>query len=175
MAQVDKEMQKIFDAYLEKFDDDFVVAANHTTRIMEREAKNLFNSMITQFYKYHTTSYIRHWEGRPGTEEGQNLFSAFHMVKKHSDKLEYFDIFMDAEDMTGGYRHHSKEQVFDYVYEGVRFSYKKKHMTWSGSYNGEHFSCKNCSLAEAFTKFFSEYEDNIIPVFMDKWRSLGWL
>lgn len=175
MANVDASMQKILDDYLQKFDDDFVVAANHTTRLMEQEAKDLFNSMITQFYKYHTTSYIRHWEGRPGTEEGQNLFSAFHMKKKHSGKLEYFDISMNANDMAGGYRRHSKEQVFNYVYEGVRFSYKKSHMTWSGSYNGKYFSCQNCSLEGAFNKFFDEYEDMIIPVFMDRWRSLGWI
>ena len=175
MANVDASMQKILDDYLQKFDDDFVVAANHTTRLMEQEAKDLFNSMITQFYKYHTTSYIRHWEGRPGTEEGQNLFSAFHMKKKHSGNLEYFDISMNANDMAGGYRRHSKGQVFNYVYEGVRFSYKKSHMTWSGSYNGKYFSCQNCTLESAFHKFFDEYEDMIIPVFMNKWRSLGWI
>ena len=175
MANVDASMQKILDDYLQKFDDDFVVAANHTTRLMEQEAKDLFNSMITQFYKYHTTSYIRHWEGRPGTEEGQNLFSAFHMKKKHSGKLEYFDISMNANDMAGGYRRHSKGQVFNYVYEGVRFSYKKSHMTWSGSYNGKYFSCQNCSLEGAFNKLYDEYEDMIIPVFMDRWRSLGWI
>ena len=148
---------------------------NNFPRIMEQEAKDLFNSMITQFYKYHTTSYIRHWECRPGTEEGQNLFYAFHITKKHSDRLEYFDISMNASDMAGGYRRHSKEDVFNYVYEGVRFSYKKKRMTWSGSYNGKYFACQNCTLEEAFQKFFGEYEDTIIPVFMDKWRSLGWI
>lgn len=172
---IDKAIDERINALLEKLDMDFVSTANYATKQMKKEIVDVYNSMITQFYKYHTKSYIRHWEGRPGTEEGQNLYSGLKIIDHHSGRFNWFVAKIDASEMTGGYQHHSKSKVLDFVYSGTRFETKKSYltMTWVGSYKDDYLSVKNVTLKHAFNQFFENYAENFTKVFYSRWRSLG--
>lgn len=174
---IDDALQKIVDYYTEKADADFITAMEHATDIMQQEAKNMYDAMIAQFYKYHTTSYIRHWEGKPGTEQGSNLYYAAkigkNIKKKYSYGVPYLDIDINADGMAGGYQRATKEEVLDYVLTGTRFAYKNVRMSWSGKYIGKYFSCDG-TIERAFSMFLDHYESIATPIFMDKWRTLGW-
>lgn len=178
-SKIDEAIDKLIDekinALLEKFDKDFVSTANYATKQMKKEIIDVYNSMITQFYKYHTKSYIRHWEGRPGTEEGQNLYSGLRIIDHHSGRFNWFVAKIDAKEMVGGYQHHSKNKVLNFVYSGTRFETKQggRAMTWVGSYESDYLSVNDVTLKQAFHQFFENYGENFSKVFYSRWKSLG--
>ena len=176
MSSIDDFIEEITMMVVKKFEKDFDSTANYSTKIMKKEAINMYNSLITQFYKYHTKSYIRHWEFRPGTEQGQNLYHGLHVEDHHSGNINSFKIKIDGSDVEGGYEYHSTDEVMDFVANGIRFTADSANasMIWRGSYNSTYFNVHNVTLKQAFQKFFQEYDDIYREIFLERWYSLGW-
>ncbi len=183
--EIKKEIKK---QLIEQVKNDIPVAMDYMVDELQREATNMYNSLITQFYLYKTTSYIRHWEGHPGTMKGSNLYYAFHARKLHKNGLPYLFIRIDAEDMADGYKLDKKEDVLDYVLAGKRWPYEftrendageevpsmsKEDTTWSGTYQGKYFSYRGVPN-EIFDSFFENFENIATPIFFSKFHELGW-
>lgn len=146
---------------------------------MYKEAITMYDSFVQQFYLYETTSYIRHWEGRPGTEQGQNLYFGKD-IRKISRKPKLI-IYLPKDSgyvpngggqmsgpMEDDYRFNTAEEVLNYVFGGIRFPKNikqgekswtlKSNLMWSGSYNGEYFSCQNVTMRQAFEIFNNNFD-----------------
>lgn len=197
LADAKKEIKKeVIKQLKEKAKEDIPAAMEYTVDELQREATNMYNTLITQFYLYRTTSYVRHWEGRPGTMKGSNLYYAFHARKLHKNGLPLLSIRIDAEDMADGYKLDSKEGVLDAVLMGIRWPYdfskkdsegktvkdsngspvpamNKADMTWSGSYQGKYFAYRGVP-EEIFDSFFENFENIATPIFFRKFHELGW-
>ena len=135
---------------------------------MYKEAMNMYDDFITQFYYYETTSYIRHWEGRPGTREGQNLYFGKD-IRKYTRKPKLV-IYLpkdagyvsngggQAEPMADDYRFNTAQEVLDYVYSGIRFPQKfGPELIWRGEYSGKFFSYVG-TMEDAFNKFNMDFD-----------------
>ena len=160
-----------------KASDDIPVAMDYMVDELKDETTKMFNSLIAQFYEYETRSYIRHWEGKPGTKKGSNMLYAFHCRKLHRNGYPYLMIHIDADDVAGGYQWGSVNQVVDFVMSGVRFPWEQgeqmQRMEWSGSYDGKYFSYRGTPY-EIFDSFFEHFEDIAAPIFFKKFKALGW-
>lgn len=179
--KIDKAFREYAEAVIkeikEKAHNDIPVAMDYMVDELQRETTNMFNSLITQFYNYETKSYIRHWEGKPGTRKGSNMYYAFHCRKLHKSGYPYLMIHFDADDVAGGYQWGSEAQIVDFVMSGVRFPWEQgeqmQRMEWSGSYEGKYFSYRGTPY-EIFDSFFEHFEDIATPIFFAKFHSLGW-
>ena len=168
---IDKSLEAIVAYYVDKADKDFLTSMDYAVDELHREVKNMYDSLITQFYSYKTTSYIRHWEQRPGTMKGSNLYYGLHIKKRHSSGMAYLYWEINGDDMAGGYQWDTPEGVLKSVMEGGRGPLM---IPWSGYYAGKYFSYKGIP-EDIFKSFDNTYEDILTPIFMKKWRSLGWI
>lgn len=177
LADAKKEIKKeIKKQLLAKAKEDIPVAMEYMIDELHHETTNMYNTLITQFYLYRTTSYVRHWEGKPGTMKGSNLYYAFHARKLHKNGLPYLLIHIDAEDMADGYKLDKKEDVLDAVLMGIRWPFEFKNspeMEWSGHYEGKYFSYRGVP-EEIFDSFFDNFENIATPIFFTKFHELGW-
>lgn len=161
---------------MEEFRHDAPIAMDYMVDELQRETTNMFNSLITQFYSYVTTSYVRHWEGKPGTGKGSNMYYAFHAKKRHKGKYPYLMVKIDADDVAGGYRWGSPTQVVDFVMSGTRWpwEYGSMHiMEWTGAYSGKYFAYRGTPY-DIFESFFENFENIATPIFFKKFHELGW-
>lgn len=179
MAQdIDSALEELKEYYIQKAKDDLVIAMDYANDKMFEELNNMYNTFIKQFYRYKTKSYIRHWEGVPGTKKGTNLYYGNHIKIRYSNKLPYLDININSEDMAT-YKHDSAETVLNQVLSGTLEVHGSKGYTvysreWTGKYIGKYYSFEG-SPNDAFLNFYDQFMDIFIPVFMNKWNSLGWL
>lgn len=178
MQNIDKTIDEMVDYYVRKAKDDFVIASKYSNNEMFNELNNMYSTFIRQFYRYKTRSYIRHWEGIPGTQKGTNLYYGNNIKIRHSGGIPYLDISFNADDMAE-YRHDSAESVLNQVMSGTLEIHGSKggivyEREWTGRFRGKYFSYDG-NPTDAFSAFYKQFEDIFIPVFMNKWRSLGWL
>lgn len=176
---------------------DYRKAISRTTTVMTNELNDMYKTFIDQFYQYKTTSYIRHWEGYPGTGHGQNLYFGNDISRTYSADPE-IDINFSGAKMDGGYpysidRNHP-EVVLEKVMSGIRFPYKRKKLTdiekinkknkarkynsryslnWKGQYKGKYFKYKGV-MQDAFDQFEKEFDDIAETIFYEEWAKLGW-
>lgn len=175
---IDSAIEELKNYYIEKACDDFIIAANYANSEMYKELNNMYDVFIRQFYKYKTETYIRHWEGVPGTKKGTNLYYGNRIKVRYSRGVPYLDINIDGENMAG-YQHDSPSTVLDQVLSGELEVHGSKgktvySRTWEGKYKGKYYSYKG-SPNDAFLNFYDHYMEIFTPVFMKKWRNLGWL
>lgn len=156
---------------------DIPIAMDYMVDELKEETTKMFNSLITQFYEYETTSYVRHWEGKPGTKKGSNMYYAFHCRKLHKGGYPYLMIKFNADDVAGGYQWGSEAQVVDFVMSGVRFPWEQgeqmQRMEWEGSYSGKYFSYHGTPYS-IFESFFENFDNIATPIFFKKFGELGW-
>ena len=155
---------------IEKYNKDFYEIANEVNDLYFKEANKIYNSFIHDYYLYETDFYIRHWEGRPGTKSGTNLYYG-NQMKIHRGKDPYFDIIFDGSEMADDYEYDSADKVLDNVIFGIRgvppFWVKR----WGSKYNSRYFHYKG-SLMGAFTKFINNYEEMATSAFMRRWKKI---
>lgn len=169
----DEMVSMIVDAYSEKFEKDYTRIANEVNDIYYNDVDKMYDSFIQQYYTYHTKSYIRHWEGVPGTGKGTNLLYG-KQFKKHKGKDPYFEIRYDGSDMAGDYQHDNADDVISQVASGIRGVSPYWTMPWSGKYNSRYFHYSG-TLDGAIETYLDTFEDRMTPVFMRRWRKAGWL
>ena len=158
---------------------DFYKCARRTNNILYNDVTNMYNTLITEFYKYHTTSYIRNWELFTGTEEGQALYFGGDFRKDNDNRISprlYIDFSGDRMDAEGAkHQHHSNQQVLDYVMSGIRFivpGTTKGMMTVDPStmsFHGTAFHFAGGTIQEAFDKFDRDFPDLSADVFYRMW------
>ena len=175
--EVDKLINEIVDYYVQKAEEDFPIASTFANNEMYDELNKMYDSFIRQFYRYETQSYIRHWEGSPGTKTGTNLYYGNQIKKRMSYGLPYLEIDFDARNMAG-YRRDSADTVLNQVMSGELQVHGSKGYVvysreWTGSFRGKYFSYTG-KMDDAFSRFYDKYEDHYLSAFMIKWRQLGW-
>jgi len=166
-------------------------AIRYVNNEMYDEAVKMYDTFIDQFYSYKTTSYVRHWEGVPGTQEGQNLYFGKDIRKftKHpklvinlpSDAGYVSNGGGQAEPMANDYRFNTSTEVMEYVFSGVRFpdfiTYKKRGgnslMTWEGRYKGTYFYY-NGTMENAFNKFNEDFDKIAMRAVRKYLKTLGY-
>lgn len=161
--------QEILDSYMEKFENDFIEVANEVNELYFNQANKMFDSFIAQYYSYITSSYVRHWEGKPGTGKGTNLYYAKNF-KIHRGKDPYFELYIEANSrMADDYQHDSADQVIQNVMDGIRGVPPYWVRSWSGTYSSRWFQFEG-TPTDAFRTFLDNYEDMMYPVFMRRWK-----
>lgn len=170
-------------------------AIRYVNNEMYDEAVKMYDTFIDQFYSYKTTSYVRHWEGVPGTCEGQNLYFGKDIRKYTKHPKLVINLPNDAgyvsngggqekEPMTDDYRYNTAREVLEYVFEGVRFpdtfEYKiwkdrgeNSLMTWEGRFKGNYFYY-NGTMENAFNKFNGDFDKIAMRAVRKYLKSLGY-
>lgn len=157
--------------YQEKFDNDFLKVANDVNDLYFKEVNKIYDSFIEQYYSsYETSSYIRHWEGVPGTKHGTNLLYG-KQNKIHRGKDPYFEIDYNASDMADDYKYNSADQVLTQVMVGIRGVPPYWSQLWYGKYNSRYFHYTG-ALMDAYDYFLSNYKTMMRPVFMRRWKKI---
>ena len=149
-------------------------AVRYTYKVLEKEAQNMYDTFIEQYYYYETTSYYRHNAG-VGTGWGDNLYygrigkgaSGINMVKTGSVKD--FDIYTLYTNFSGehmeGYRYNTPDEVLEQVIGGIRgVPQKGWSVPWTGSYSCKYFKYKG-KMREAFDNFDSDFEKHEARIF----------
>ena len=118
MNDLDSAIIEIANYYTQKAEEDFVVAANYANNEMFDEFNRMYDTFIKQFYNYKTSAYIRHWEGRPGTKKGSNLYYGNQTTKHITGGLPYIDFKFDSSQMADDYQHDSADTVLNQILSG---------------------------------------------------------
>lgn len=172
----EKYVNNIMKEYVEK---DIDKSIRYTNNELYNEAVNMYNSFIKQFYQYKTKSYIRHWEGVPGTKEGQNLYFGIDIKKNNGWKptlsIRFPDDLGYVTEMADGYQHDSPEDVLNYVSQGYRFIYKNQYkiMTWTGNYIGKYFKYGGV-MKDAFDEFDNQFDKIAKNIIKKQLEHLGY-
>ena len=173
---IDEAIDSVVEEYIQelkqKAESDFLKVANEVNELYFKQANRMFDSFIEQYYNYRTSSYVRHWEIRPGTGHGSNLFYAKDF-KIHRGKNPYFELNIDTNLMADDYQHDSAAQVIQNVMNGIRGVPPYWIMPWSGTYSSRWFYYQG-EPAKAFAEFINRYPEMMRPVFLRKWKNLGW-
>lgn len=163
---------------MEQVEKDLDSAIRSTNNIMYKEASDMYDSFIYQYYLYETTSYIRHWEGIPGTKQGQNLYFGKD-IRKNNGHKPTLGIYLPknagyVNKMDGGYQYESDpSNVLQNVLNGFRGVPGKWTIPWYGSYEGKYFSFKG-TMEHAFDTFNSHFNDIAMVVLSMEMRNLGY-
>lgn len=173
MAKNDLQKQKegIVNDYIKTAKSDFWKVIQDVNKELYQEARSMYYSFIDQFYKYKTTSYIRHSQPRPGTQKGVNLYFGTQIKMIHGKRPKLVVAF-DASDMDGGYQYDDKETVLDLVMGGIRFTGEQT-MYWRGSYSGKYFGYVGTPEG-AFNLFNDTFDSVAASVFYPLWAKFGY-
>jgi len=169
--RIAEKYEKEINEYVDKFEEDFYIVSNETNEIFFDEANKIYNSFIKEYYKYKTKSYIRHWEKKPGTGKGTNLFYG-NQNKIHRGLDPYFEIMFDASKMKDDYQHDDAETVLQQVMEGTRGVPPYWTEPWDNAgkpYKTKYFEFTG-NLMDAYYHFLDNYNDKMTSVFMRKWK-----
>ena len=101
--------------------------ANRTAMKMRNKLIDVYDAIIDEFYSYKPTSYRRH-DAPAFQPVGTNLYRAIQQSKNKAPKLmphpHTIDggISLNASDMADyNYQYNTKEEVLDYILDGIRF------------------------------------------------------
>lgn len=182
---IDKLIDKKIDGILDKMEKDFIDITNEINDIYFKEANKMYDRYMAQYYKYQTKSYVRHWEGRPGTCKGANLFYG-KRFKIHRGKDPYFELEVDSSKMADDYQHDSAFDVLTQIMAGANIIYGSQEYQvwerdfgnpktgWTGEYNSRYFKFTG-TLEEAFYELINTYDKKIYPLFKTRWKKRGWI
>lgn len=169
----DEQTKEYVESMLAKAESDLEIVMNEVNELYFKQANKMYDTFIKQYYKYKTISYIRHWEGAPGTRKGTNLYYG-KRFKIHRGKHPYFEINIDSSRMANDYQRDSASQVLQNVLNGIRGVPPYWFEPWVGNYKSRYFEYQG-DPAKAFATFLDNYEDMMYPVFMRRWKKLGWM
>ena len=166
----EKQKKDIIKKALHKAELDFMVCARRINNDIYDDVNKMYRTLIEQFYDYETSSYIRHWEGKPGTRHGENLLYGNQIRKNnqasHSPKL---IIDFSGENMAP-YKHQTTDKVLDYVMNGVRFPIGPMLVDTSRmEYYGKHIQFQGGTIQDAFDKFDKEWDEIAENAFYSIW------
>lgn len=162
------------DSIVKRAMSDFEKCARKVNDEMHDEVTNMYHTFIETFYEYHTVWYIRHDELWPGTEHGENLFRGSKFKKDNKHLKLHVDF--SAENMDGGYKFNTPDQVLNYVMSGIRFKMESgdsmEIMTVDPNtmvYRGKYFSYKGGTIRDAFDEFGRQWDKLSSQAFYSKW------
>lgn len=180
---IDKLIDEKIDKVLDKMEKDFVDITNEINDIYFKEANKIYDHYMTQYYKYRTKSYIRHWEGKPGTGKGANLFYGKNF-KIHRGKNPYFELEVNSSKMADDYQHNSAFDVLTQIMAGANIIYGSDGYQvwerdfgvhgWTGVYSSRYFKYKG-TLDETLYELIYTYNKKIYPLFKTRWKKRGWI
>lgn len=137
---------------------------NKASEEILKEAKQMYDVFIDQYYKYKTTSYYRHDVGI-GTGTGMNLYRAqdFGFDTSVSDQYQDMGIVANLKNVKikynpnnmAKYRKFPRARVLDMIINGIRGVPGYTDSYWEGEYNGKYFSYKGV-MKNAFDEFLRE-------------------
>lgn len=183
-SKIDSIVDDYMYAISDIIDKDIDKSIRHANNEMYNEANKMYDTFITQFYKYKTKYYIRHWEGIPGTQQGYNLFLGKDIRKdsKHSKLIinSPSDFLYKSngggqysEPMSDDYKIDSARDVLESVMSGYRFPHFSNPMVWKGSYKGKYFKYDG-EMGEAFNKFNTYFDDIAEGIIYNSLKKLGY-
>ena len=152
---------------------DYYKVVNELNKELYKDVVQMYDTFITQFYAYKTTSYIRHGQTVPGTQTGESLFRAqdFRIGGNYYNPT--LIINFAPNDMGTTYQYDSAENVFDYVMHGIRFPYFNNLLNWTGTYRGKYFSYRGIPQ-HAFQLFGDTFNEIAERGFRKKWSKTKW-
>lgn len=159
-----KMADNIYDQIKDRIHKDFLKCAGRTNEMMFQEANAMYRTLIEEFYDYETTSYKRHFEGKPGTRHGENLTYA-NKIKKGYKHTPILHMELSAEGMSNNppYEYHTPAEVLNCVTSGVRFMLPgtpQGMMTidlTEMEYHGKYFHFSGGTINDAFEKFRQDW------------------
>lgn len=172
---LEDKIKPILKQVLKKANNDFMACARRTNKIILNDITKMYKVFIEQFYYYQTTSYVRHFEGKPGTRRGENLLYGqnFRIDNRasHSPKL-YVEF--SGDEMVGGYEHDSPDQVLDCVLAGIRFPYATGESgpmieNTTFEYYSKYFQYKGETIRDAFDEFERRWDKTSSDAFYSMW------
>ena len=140
MSKTDKVVKKMNEKYVEalneKYERGLDLIAEVVTKTAEdiyRDARDIYDQCIEQYYMYKTKSYYRHYVGK-GTGTGENLYYSNQIKlsyttcygRKIPDKFsvemnaKHMDGYKPWKDSEGVWHSVNKESVLEYVMSGKR-------------------------------------------------------
>lgn len=171
-------LKDLLDSYtkenMKKAKKDFERIIWNINKELKSETSKMYDSLIDQFYSYHTTSYIRHGQTKPGTENGLSLYRANSITTGGSYKNPTLIIDINSRDMNVDHQYDTDSKVLDYVMYGIRFPYFSP-MSWKegGSYKGKYFNYTGTPL-HVFQNFDADFENIVEKIFYPQWKNSGW-
>lgn len=146
---------------------------------MRDEAERLYDKLIEKYYRYKTISYIRHWEGRPGTRQGQNLYGGKKIImnNNHNPYLIVDPKLFGEEGVAGGYQHDEPYDVVQQVLDGIRGVHRSEppffwEQKWNAEYHSMLFEYQRGTMRNAFRKFNYRFDDIAEGLFYKEWDKL---
>jgi len=139
------------------FSEALVYGLNYAYSELYREAFQMYDHFIDQYYSYVTKSYYRHGVGI-GTGTGENLYRGS-QIKLITGQNPDLIIEFSGADMAG-YKYDSTDTVLGIVMKGGRgIPGRKGFSMWGGSYSGKYFSVGDTTPDRAFTLFINYLPD----------------
>ena len=137
----------------------------YTFKELEKEAQDMYDSYIEQYYEYETKSYHRHNAGI-GTGWGDNLYygrtsegskGINAVITKSKNGFLSYTLYTNVSgDKMEKYRYNTTDEVLEQVMSGIRgVPQKGWWIPWTGKYYGKYFS-----YSGAMDKAFQCFDDN---------------
>lgn len=173
---LNEKLKPVLEKALKRAESDFMKCARRINTKICDDVQKMYKTFIEQFYEYETTSYIRHFEGVPGTRYGENLSYPGKGIRKnnqtsHSPKL-YVEFWASEMSNSPKYEYHKPEEVLDYVMNGVRFTTGKGYTLPADtkfSYIGKYFSYFTDTIQDAFDLFDKDWDRISSNAFYSIW------
>lgn len=178
--KLEKAIKKSIDDAMEQVSKDLKSSIVKTNNILYEEAVNMYDSYIRRFYEYETTSYIRDYEGQPGTKEGSYLYEGKKgaIAKKNGhNPILMVDPYLFGRNMPErqkDYQYDSPERVMELVSKGIRFYHDNILYTWSYLYKGKYFEFSGGSMLDAFNEFNNQFDDLAESLIRKEMNKLGY-
>ena len=174
---LDAIIEKKTNELIDKLEKDYLEVANEVNEIGYKEANKIYDSFIKDYYSYETKSYIRHWEGRPGTGKGSNLYYGKNF-KIHRGKNPYFELGIYDSKMADDYQYDSAIDVLTQIMAGANVITGAKgemvwFRSWRGTYKSKYFQYSG-TLDDALFTFLNEYDTMMVDMFKRRWKQKGW-
>lgn len=166
-------LNNLVDYYKMKASKDFDKVITQVNDEMYDEAIKMYDTFITQYYSYKTSSYVRYGETRPGTGMGTRLFYGQNITKNNHKHTLTIDISGDDLSQDSKPYKDDPDFVMMNVFSGYRGIPGFWLIDWTGEYNGKYFSYKG-TMKDAFSQFGFYFTSIARESFLPKWRKLGW-
>lgn len=173
---IEKKLSPLLKKTLKRAELDFMKCARVTNHKIHKDVQEMYRTFISQFYQYKTTSYIRHFEGVPGTRYGENLVYPIKGIRvdnraSHSPKL-YIELWASEMSNNPPYEHHTPEGVLFSVLHGIRFATQNGYVMEADTnfnYHGTYFSYSGSTIQRAFDLFDKNWDDISHDAFYERW------
>ena len=167
---LEKEKQRILKQLKSDITDAVKKADLMTLQELKKEAFNMYNKLIRDYYEYPTQCYIRHGQSEPGTRTGENLYRANDIHIEGRTLV----LATNYKNMETGYRRHGRDTVLEMVKSGQRYAGRRHDpVPWSGDFIGEYITLNHTYINEAFEDFEDNFADMYDRIFDDKMKGLA--